>query len=92
MAMKTASSELKDARAAAAEVVEALGSEVPKTILFFGSSAYDPDTLAKAIGDAFPLTTTLGCTTAGELVDDQMLTGSLVACALYGEEIGRAHV
>jgi len=91
MAMKTASSELKDARAAAAEVVEALGSEVPKAILFFGSSTYDPGTLAKAIGDAFPLTTTLGCTTAGELVDNRMLTGSLVACALYGEDLQDMH-
>lgn len=87
MAMKTAYSEHKDEKAAAAEIADTLNFKVPTAVLFFASSAYDPQAIAKAVGDALPMTTTLGCTTAGELVDRRMLSGSLVACGLYDDDL-----
>lgn len=54
-------------------------------ILFFAATDYEPETLAAEMHDAFPGVDTIGCTTAGESVDDRMLNASVVAMAFSRE-------
>ncbi len=53
----------------------------PAAILYFSSSNYNPQELSAKIQVAFPSVQTFGCTTAGELVNGQMLKNSVVAMA-----------
>lgn len=62
------------------------GFENPKAVLFFASTIYPVDELAKVMKDAFQNSVVFGCTTAGEFVDDKMLKQSLVAMA-FSEEV-----
>jgi hypothetical protein len=45
-------------------------------VLFFASSDYDPGRIARKMREAFPDADMIGCTTAGEIVTEKMLTGS----------------
>ncbi len=54
-------------------------------IVFFASIAYDADVLAREMQDAFPDAVTMGCTGAGEGVDDVVLNSSVAAMAFSGD-------
>ncbi len=86
MPMSTARTTESDSNAAAVAIGEQLSASDPKFVLFFASSAHDPgtfaDTLQKTLGDV----PCIGCTTAGELVDDLMLEKAAVGTAL-GDDI-----
>jgi hypothetical protein len=90
--MKVASSIRTDPHDAVAEVKEKLDDIDSRLLLFFASSAYAPDALAHAMGEAFGDIPRLGCTTAGELVSGKMLKGSLVTMALDARTIASAAV
>lgn len=68
------------------------GFENPKAVLFFASTNYLVDELAKVMKDTFQNSTVFGCTTAGELVDDKMLKQSLVAMAFSDEVFEQLHL
>ena len=72
----------KDLPDAVAELEEKC--EIPKPLvgMYFASSRYDAATLSKLMKEAFQDSTLVGCTTAGEICGDKMLTGSVVAMFL----------
>ena len=88
--MKTAYSKSSDPTQAVAALREDLADD-PKLVLYFLSAGRDAQVTAALMCETFPTAITLGCTTAGELADDRMLTGALVACALYDDDLFAAH-
>lgn len=50
-----------------------------KLLVFFSAPTYDPQSIAKEMHNAFPESTVIGCTTAGELISGKMLKDSVVA-------------
>lgn len=78
------------------EVVEDLQRQLSgvdtKLLLFFASSAFDPQRLGRRIQETFPSARSLGCTTAGELVSGQMLKNSVVAMAFSPKAVVDARV
>lgn len=60
----------------------------PRMVIFFASSSYSPDEIAREMDAAFPGTTVFGCTTAGEIISGQMLKNSIVAMAFSAAVIG----
>lgn len=79
MNIKTASSKNSSPSGAVAELQRELQSIAPKMVLYFASSHFDPESLAKAMQEAFPSATVFGCSTAGEIVSGAMLKNSVVA-------------
>lgn len=53
----------------------------PRFIVFFASSSFEPATLGAAMQLQFPMADIIGCTTAGELVNEKVLRNSVVAMA-----------
>ena len=81
MPIKTASTNADQANAVA-DLKRQYGEGSPRVVIFFAASTYDLAVIGKRINEAFPGALTTGCSTAGELVDDKMLSGSLVAMFL----------
>lgn len=81
MPIQTASTNF-DQTAAVAELKRQYGSGSPSVVIFFAASRYDLAAIGGEIHKTFPGAVTVGCSTAGELVDDKMLSGSLVAMFL----------
>jgi len=81
MTVATAYSSLKQVNEAIFELQGQLSITQPKMVLYFASSAYDPQELSVAMDNAFPGTVVFGCTTAGEIVSGKMLKESIVAMA-----------
>jgi hypothetical protein len=71
----------------AAELADQLSDISPKLILFFASSNFEPAVLGPAIQKQFPTADIIGCTTAGELVNDKVLKNSVVAMAFDAEAL-----
>jgi len=63
-----------------------------RLVVYFASPCYDPATLARQMAAAFPGVTTVGCTTAGEIISGRMLEHSISAMALGSELVVRAEV
>ncbi|HWA83831.1 MAG TPA: FIST N-terminal domain-containing protein [Fimbriimonadaceae bacterium] len=59
----------------------------PKALVLFASTKYDLSTLGGEMQKAYPGAQIVGCSTAGELVADQMLDGSVVAMFLDGDHV-----
>lgn len=78
-----------DARQAVAEATEGfrLGSVTPDLVLVFASTAQDPDALAAALTERFPRARVVGCTTAGEILDDGHAKGALVVSAIVSPSV-----
>jgi hypothetical protein len=72
---------------AVAELESHLAGGQPRVVLFFASADYDPEAISRQMQSAFPGACVAGCSTAGEIVDSKMLTGSVVAMALGGEVV-----
>jgi len=58
----------------------------PRVGIYFASPTYDPVHLSRLLSETFPESKLLGCTTAGEICGDRMLTGSIVAMFL-GDDV-----
>ncbi len=80
-----------DLKRAVAELKSGLEGQA-RLVLFFASPVYPAAAIASAVQQAFPGATTIGCTTAGELVSGRVLQKSVVAMSLGCEEIGALHV
>ena len=63
-----------------------------KLVIFFASSALDPESISKEMHAGFPSAEVFGCSTAGEIVTGKMLTNSVVAMAFNGQAIKSAKV
>ncbi|MCP3138651.1 FIST signal transduction protein [Pyxidicoccus xibeiensis] len=88
--MRTARSSLQDARAAADELVSQLSGPTPKLVTLFASRERDQLALNRAVRERLPQGTRLvGATTAGELDNHGIHSGSVVLGALSGDfEVG----
>jgi len=86
MPVKTAYS-TKETSAAVAELKHQCGALDPRVVLCFASTKYGPADLSRELKNAFPNACVAGCSTAGEIVSGQMLTGSVVAMFLDSDVI-----
>jgi hypothetical protein len=64
----------------------------PKLVAFFASTKYDLDAIGKGLETAFPGTTVIGCSTAGELITGRMLKDSVVALAMDDQLVSQVLV
>jgi hypothetical protein len=64
----------------------------PKAIVFFASSAFDPEAISSSMYKAFPNATVFGCSTAGEIVSGKMLKKSVVAMAFEDQIIDKINL
>lgn len=92
MSLKTAFTNHKVMETAVQELKVAIAPLQPKVVLYFASSAYDPQKIACAMNTAFPGTTVVGCTTSGELISGKMSKESIVAMAFGSDIIGDVNV
>ena len=58
------------------------GDSKPRLVIFFASTQYDPQALSESLQTAFAGACVVGCSTAGEIVCGQMMTGAVVAMFL----------
>ena len=71
----------------AAALAAQLSDISAKFILFFASSSFEPVALGAAMKKHFPKADIIGCTTAGELVNEKVLNNSVVAMAFDAEAL-----
>lgn len=81
MEIQTAYSTQSSVQKAVAEIKHGLEMPSLKMVIFFASSCYSPDEIAREMDAAFPNITVFGCTTAGEIISGKMLKNSIVAMA-----------
>jgi hypothetical protein len=82
VAIKTAYSNNKNEKEAVNELKQKIYNEKDKIIIFFASSSFNQKKLNSEMFKAFPKTTIIGCSTAGELVSGKMLNNSIVVMSL----------
>lgn len=67
------------------EVIEDINKQLgffdTEFLIFFASSNFDSSLVSRKMQDAFPMSQTMGCTTAGEIVQGKLLNNSVVAMA-----------
>jgi hypothetical protein len=90
MKAKLASSTAPELNAAVRKIAEDLQDPDARLIVYFASSQYEPKAVAQKMAEAFPGVTTVGCTTAGEIISGSMVEHSLSAMALGSELVVRA--
>ncbi|MBT9546980.1 MAG: FIST C-terminal domain-containing protein [Candidatus Sericytochromatia bacterium] len=61
-------------------------------LIVFASSFYDQSLLLRALQNSFPETEILGCSTAGEVISDHFLQGSIVAMAFNKQILDDFHI
>lgn len=83
--IRRAHSNAPEAAEAIREIRAALDGADLAFVLLFVSPAYDRDTIASAAAEAFPGTTVLGCTTAGEIGPRGYETGTMVGLGFDAE-------
>jgi hypothetical protein len=76
----------KELPSAVADLKRQCGDGEPRVVVFFASPRYDAEALGKEMRKAFPGACLAGCSTAGEIVGGEMLTGSVVA-AFLGDDL-----
>lgn len=77
---------------AVADLKAQCGPCKPRLVLCFASTSYDPSGLSSRMQAAFPEVPVVGCSTAGEIAGDKMLTGSVVAMFLDADTVEDADV
>ena len=86
MKAKTAYSQKTDLYELTEEIKQQIGDFDTRLLVFFASPDIDPQHISRTIQDAFPGSSTMGCSTAGEITTGKMLNKSLVAMA-FGPEV-----
>lgn len=92
MTIRTTVTSEPDVARAAVELRKGLGDLEPVFFVFFASSSYEPETLGRALSDAFEGIPSIGCTTAGELGAGKMLKGSISLVAFGADDLKSVHV
>jgi hypothetical protein len=90
--VRTAVSKAGDARARARELSAAINGMSPVFVMFFATPNLDPKALGRALRDEFGDVPSIGCTTAGEIGQGQMLSDSVVLVAMGSECLEAAQV
>ncbi len=62
-----------------------LGDFQKKMVVYYASSAFDPDAVSREMQAGFPGVKVFGCSTAGEITSGKMLKNSVVAMAFDAE-------
>ncbi|MCC8115586.1 MAG: hypothetical protein LIP18_00245, partial [Planctomycetes bacterium] len=73
---------MANARTAVRKIMTNLQGFQAAVVVFFASTDYDPETIASDMHDAFPDALTIGCSTAGEGINGEILNHSVVAMAM----------
>ncbi len=81
MNIKSAYSTLHSVQDAAVDIRQQLADIQPTMVIYFASSAFDPEKLSAAMQKEFAKAMVFGCSTAGELTSGKMLKNSIVAMA-----------
>ncbi len=92
MYIKTACSVKTDVQDVVNDIRAQMEEFQARLIIFFASSAFAPDAVARLMDEAFPGTETFGCSTAGEIISGRMLNSSVVAMAFSRHAIKDAKV
>ncbi|MDR1519193.1 MAG: hypothetical protein LBU23_03485, partial [Planctomycetota bacterium] len=71
----------ENARVAAKKLGEELAGVRPSHVVYFAARNYEHAVLARAMRDAFPGAVTFGCSSAGEIVNEQLFRNSVSAMA-----------
>lgn len=77
--LRTAQAPASNARLALERLSEAIGTDGLSLVVLFISPQGDPEAVAAAAVEAFPGTTVIGCTTAGEIAARGYTEGEIVA-------------
>jgi hypothetical protein len=84
--MQTARTSEKEPVAAAEDLLKQLGGTTPKLVMLFASRERDQSALNRAVRERLPKgTRLLGATTAGELDNSGIYSGTVVLGALHGD-------
>jgi hypothetical protein len=86
MKFKTAHSVKSDLNAAIEQIKNSIDDSSARLIIYFSSSDFNPEEVARGMNDAFRDLAVVGCTTSGELSGHRMSDGGLVAMAI-GDEV-----
>lgn len=92
MNITTAYSVSSTPKIAAQDLRNQLAGSDAKLVIFFASSALDPEGISREMQAAFPNADVFGCSTAGEIVTGRMLTNSVVAMAFNGQAVKSAKI
>ncbi len=87
MHIKTACSTKSELLDVVKDIQAQIGVFKAKLVIYFASSVFPADDVARLMDDAFPGADTFGCTTAGEIASGRMLTDSVVAMAFNQKAI-----
>ena len=85
--IKTVYSAEKDAKEVSENLAMQLKDFDSKVVIFFASSIYNQEEIAKEMTENFKPAKVIGCSTAGELVTGHMLENSVVVMAFSDEAI-----
>ncbi len=77
-----ATSQHVDAKLAVAELTAGWEGAAPEVAFVFCSSKQNADDVAAALAERWPTAVTVGCSTTGEQLDGDPLSGSVTLCAL----------
>jgi hypothetical protein len=88
MKVKTAYSQKTNLQELTEELKQQIGDFDTRLLVFFASPDIDPQLISGAIQNAFTGSSTMGCSTAGEITTGKMLDKSIVAMAFGPEIIG----
>ncbi|MBL8750073.1 MAG: FIST C-terminal domain-containing protein [Planctomycetes bacterium] len=86
LAIRKGVSTSPDPDTAVRELFEAIGAPADGLVVFFCAASYDLDRLGPALARHFGGTTTIGCTTAGEISPLGYLDGTLTGVSLEGPD------
>lgn len=87
MIIKTSHSSNPDGAEAVHEITRSWANFTPDFIIAFHSTQQDVHQVMKEFRGAFPDVQVVGCTTAGEHLNGDHYTGSLVACGIQSDDI-----
>ncbi len=76
-----------NAKKAAAKIAHAFAGRKLRAVVFYAATNYDPQTLVRAMHEAFPGVATFGCTSAGEFAAGKMLKNSVVAMSMAEDDM-----
>jgi hypothetical protein len=92
MGIKIAYSTNKNIDGAVKEVKDQINIPDPRLVIFFSSSNFNQDEIAKGIKKSFKNADVIGCSSSGEIVSGKMLNNSVVLMAFDKEAVNDVKV
>ncbi|UWG98965.1 diguanylate cyclase [Dehalobacter sp. DCM] len=88
--LKSVFSSARDEAEAVLDLKKQCDNITVKLLIFFASSVYNQDRLSSLMQDAFPGSLVFGCSTAGEIINTELASNSVVAMAFNSNVIADA--